>query len=343
VKEITFPSTMTQSNVVTYPIPHDEKGGTLFLFGKVDVPQIVIMCPGFPDDQSVFFPLAKRIAACNCLVGVACLAGYDKGGWREGYTFEDWVVCLKEAVKILRRQSTVSNAKFTGIFHDWGCVAGSMFTNRVLLDEDCKELVPDQLIFMDALLPPHPSSTVDTKQLSVAHRSIQTLLYTALVMFSYQTVLATCFLLQRFISKQLATWNLFVGAKIVTWLNLNPVGKKDSEHIEAKTRANMDQFLYMCYPYYYVLKSLFFDRLAQNMPGAHLPVDLQKTPILYMYGLDKNIHFHDPVSLALVETEGTKGGKSKVVKLVGAGHWMYLQQPSVCFDEIATFLKQKGE
>jgi pimeloyl-ACP methyl ester carboxylesterase len=326
---------MTEPKVVTYPVPHDEHGGTLFLFGKSDAHQIVIMCPGFPDGQSVFGPLATRIAASNCLVGVMCLPGYDNGGWRDGYTFDEWAICLQEAVKALRGQSTFANAKFTGIFHDWGCLAGSMYTNRVL-QEDAKELIPDQLVLCDALLPPHP--TIDTKNLSV-NQPIPTLLYTVLVMFVYQTVFATCFLLQRYVSKHLAVLNFLVGAKIVNWLNLNPVGKRDSEHVEEKARANMDQFLYMMYPYYFFWKTLFTSRLHQNMAGAHLPVDLQKTPVLYMYGLDKNIHFHDLTSLALVKKQEAQGRKSKIVEIQGAGHWMYLQQPDECFEEIDKFLQ----
>lgn len=59
----------------------------------------------------------------------------------------------------------------------------------------------------------------------------------------------------------------------------------------------------------------------------------------YMYGLDKTINFHDSNHLEWLQNESKKeGSKSKVVALVKAGHWLYLQQPTICYEEAKKFV-----
>ena len=49
-----------------------------------------------------------------------CIPGYED--WKpEGYTFEEIVVSLREATKVLQGLSTNGSAKWIGVFHDWGC------------------------------------------------------------------------------------------------------------------------------------------------------------------------------------------------------------------------------
>jgi len=317
---------------VTYPIPHDEEGGTLFLIGKPDAPRIVLMCAGFPDNHSAFMSLAERLADKNCFVGVACLPGYDKMGWKDGYTFQDWVYCLQEAAKALRGKSTtVTPAKFTGIFHDWGCVAGEMFTSRAIANGD---LIPDELILFDVCVKPHPDA--DTSNL-VLEESILGALYSFAVVFAYQIILAISFVLQRYISKHLAVLAYVVGFKIIGWLHLVPLGDADNSYV-LKRLETMDRhhLTYMAYPYFYFWKAVL---TPQDLQTCHLPLDLQKTPVMYLYGADKNINFHDPPSVALLQEEAKKGHRSKVVKVESAGHWLYAQQEDVCFEEISKFLE----
>lgn len=321
---------------VKYPIPHDEEGGSLFLFGKPDSARIVLMCAGFPDDQSAFMSLAERLSQKKCFAGVTCLPGYDKPGYKDGYSFHDWSYCMQEATKALRAQSTATpTAKFTGIYHDWGCVAGGMFSTSAL-ESNSSGLIPDEIILFDVGMPPHPKA--DTKNLPV-EGSILTTLYTVLVTFSYQIVLAKSFLLQRYISKYLAYLQYLIGFTVLKLLRLVPLGNVDGPHVQERAKAlPYDHFLYMAYPYYNVWKAILTGKAAKEVNGFCLPLDLKKTPVLYLYGTEKNIHFHDPKSVALLQREEEQGHRSKVVGVQNAGHWLYVQQEDICFQEISKFL-----
>jgi pimeloyl-ACP methyl ester carboxylesterase len=50
--------------------------------------------------------------------------------------------------------------------------------------------------------------------------------------------------------------------------------------------------------------------------------------------------FHDRQGLALLQQEEKDGTSDcRVIKVEGAGHWVYCQKPDVCVDEIRKFLK----
>jgi pimeloyl-ACP methyl ester carboxylesterase len=50
--------------------------------------------------------------------------------------------------------------------------------------------------------------------------------------------------------------------------------------------------------------------------------------------------FHDRRGLALLQQEEKDGTSDcRVVKVEGAGHWLYCQKPDVCEDTIRNFLK----
>lgn len=53
---------------------------------------------------------------------------------------------------------------------------------------------------------------------------------------------------------------------------------------------------------------------------------------------------HDHRSLAILEQEEREGRSDcRVVKIDGAGHWMYCQKPDVCEWEIRKFLKNGND
>lgn len=52
--------------------------------------------------------------------------------------------------------------------------------------------------------------------------------------------------------------------------------------------------------------------------------------------------FHDRRSLAILEQEEKDGtSECRVVKVTGAGHWMYCQKPDLCEVEIRKFMTMK--
>lgn len=115
----------------------------------------------------------------------------------------------------------------------------------------------------------------------------------------------------------------------------------DKAHFEKQVKqTSLAHILYMAYPYYYTWKAILCN--SSELSGFCMPLDLQQTPILYMYGADKNIHFHDATSLALLhmllQQEEAEGRQSKAIEVTNAGHWLYVQQEDVCFHEIVKFL-----
>lgn len=318
---------------IKYPILHDEEGGSLFLVGKLDAPRLVLMCAGYPDDQSVFMPLAERLAQKNCLVGVTCLPGYDKIGYKDGYTFQECGKCMAEAAKALRAQSTAaSRPKLSGIFHDWGCVAGTIFTNQALENES--DVVPDEVVLFDVCLPVHPKTT-DTKHLEIKEPTTSTAIYSFAVFFAYQILFATCFLLQRYVSKRLAALYHAVGWKFISWLKLVPISSpQDKAYI--KTRQ-VSHITYLMYAYYYFWKGILYN--PSDLEGCCLPLDLKKTPVLFLYGADKAIPFHDATNVAVLREEQEQGRRSNAVEIKSAGHWLYLHQQDECFDKVSKFLE----
>ena len=158
--------------VVNYPLKNDEKGGALFLYGNPNSSQIAICCAGFPDDHSVFQAFASRLAKKNsCFVGVICFPGYDDRPdkpWTshppKGYTFQDVIRNIAEAVKALKHESTCKDeAKLTAIFHDWGSVAGALWSNQVQEEEDGSSQL-DRLVYFNVF----PEARKDTSDLPEA-------------------------------------------------------------------------------------------------------------------------------------------------------------------------------
>jgi hypothetical protein len=160
------PELPTPRKIVTYPIGDDPNAGAVFFFGEVDAPNLALCCAGFPDDHECFLPFASRLASeAKCLVGVTCLPGYDDredhaytANKPDGYTYDEWVAAIRESVKCVKAESTFQGTtKFTGIFHDWGVLPGSQYTNRIL-EEGNDDLTPDQLVLFDVLPPLHPNT-----------------------------------------------------------------------------------------------------------------------------------------------------------------------------------------
>ena len=146
------------TKIVTYPIAEDPNGGAIFFYGNPNASSIAIFCAGFPDDQENGQVFCSRLAEeNNTLVALTCLPGYDDRPdkkWQthkaEGYTFDEMAAAIREAVKVLRRESTNEKAKLTAIFHDWGVAPGMMWANRSLEDENADS--PDDIVLFDVLM-----------------------------------------------------------------------------------------------------------------------------------------------------------------------------------------------
>lgn len=334
--------------ILYYPIPGDPKGGALFIYGDEKAKNMTLMSAGFPDDQKPFIPFASRMAKeTDTLVGLICLPGFDdredkpwtdhKRDRKDGYSFDEMATCFREAAKALRSESSCpTKPKFTGIFHDWGVHAGAMWANRAIADGS--ENAPDELVYFDVLMPPHPltpdmppaDGENSTRQLLVNHY--------------YQFVLGLAFGIQRYVANIFAIVCLIFGMIPLPVLQISPTGKIDDDTRKMLGAPGISHTIYMCYTYFNaVYRVVGFKRLQKQQfdDDYTLPRDLSKVPVLYMYGTDKNANFHLEQPLKVLQREHDEGrSKSKVVAVDGAGHYLYLQKPDVCFDCVTEFMKE---
>lgn len=321
--------------IVTYPISENPEGGSLFIYGDSSASKIAIACPGFPDDHEVLLPFASRLAnEANILVGVMCIPGFDCSETKSlsshkkgGYSFDEMTNAVREAVKALRLESTSSSkAKLIGVFHDFGVPVGSQWANRSV--EDGSSDGPDELIFFDVLLPPH----VDTTDKPIAPKPT---FMTKVITYFYRIIFALSFKVQHYVGKIPAVFVFLLGMIPLELFRLSPTYDIDKDVMkEREVPISLHQLIYMCYPYCHVV----FKPWDIDMT---LPKNLTSIPVLYMYGTEKRTQFHDYVSLKILEREESEGrSKSKAIAVDGAGHYLFVQKPDVCYEAVKDFLEK---
>jgi len=325
--------------IVNYPIAGDPNGGALFIYGDSNAKKMAIMSAGFPDDQEVFLPFASRLAKeTDTLVGVTCVPGYDDRPdkpWtdhkKDGYTFDEMAIAFREAAKVLRSESTCpSKPKFTGIFHDWGVIPGSTWANRAIEDDSAD--APDELVLFDVLLGPHPQ----TKDRPHAQKPS---MHEIFITIYYRFVYAFSFFMQSIGFNLLAGIFFGLGNLSMQLFKLGPLYQIDIDIISGRPQLPLRRFIYMCYPYFYMFKTIVLDG-GKALTDATLPKDLKKTPVLYLYGKEKRIMFHDYVSVKILEREHAEGrSPSNAIAVDDAGHWLYVQKPDLCFDAVKDFMQ----
>lgn len=314
-----------------YPVPYGE--GTLHLHGCADAAHLVLMCAGFPDDETVFQPMAEKLAqSAHSFVGIMCLPGYESSSnfhlARDGYTFLEWVVYVQEAVKSLRALSTNPEAKLIGVFHDWGCLAGHMFANRAV-ESNLTDIMFDRLVLFDVLLPPHPRAHKPLLALSPREKLFLQ------VGVLYQVVLAMIWLMQRYVNRYMAWVAYTIWMQVLGLLGLLPICPDEVSNLMTRYPKQAFTMLYRTYPYYGLWKAILGKTIMQSFAGAFLPLDLNRTPVLFMYGAAKPFALHDHYALAIIEQNGYP---CRVVSVEQAGHWLFLQQPELCFQHVKDFI-----
>mmetsp|Transcript_7780 Transcript_7780/g.8596 ORF Transcript_7780/g.8596 Transcript_7780/m.8596 type:complete len:356 (-) Transcript_7780:104-1171(-) len=333
-----------------YSIGGIEKAGALYLYHnnktKDEIKHIVLCCAGFADDHQIFMKYASDLSKSekNTLVGVISFPGYDHRPdfpWtkhkRDGYTFEEWILSMKDAVKLLRKEENRMNsdgkkAKFTAVYHDWGVVYGLKYTNRVI-EESSTDLIPDKVVLFDVLTSVHPKCKNVPSNVPAQSR------YQIIVEHLYRVLLAVSFWIGRYVSSLLAPFVLVIGFSILGLIQLSPlydeVDGKISRIPKVIVFDDMRRLVYMAHPYYYFLCSAVNSAFAKKLKdGMSLPLNLERTPILYMYGTDKPCDFHDLTALQLLKDTSS----CKVVSVPDAGHYLYIQQPQICLDEVIQFM-----
>lgn len=156
---------------------------------------------------------------------------------------------------------------------------------------------------------------------------------------SYRIVFAQAFLIQRFLSRHLAILYFIVSFIILGLLGLLPANKLDDKLMEEKMakETTLSRMIYMAYPYYNMCLSIIYENGLGFGSNFHLPV-LGETPVLFLYGASKKLQFHDSNVETYLQEQAKKGNRSNAIAVSDAAHWLYLQQPDVCFDAVEKFI-----
>jgi len=361
------------NKIVKYPVgKHDDNNrGALYLYGDPSCEKLALCCAGYADDHIVFQPFANELSLKGddgVLVGVMCLPGYDDRpqdgvSWTthnpDGYTFDDWSNAVRDAVNALRKESTfaggVSNTKFTGIFHDWGSLAGGTWMNRVLAEaeaknrnnsnnkkEDNEYFKPNNVVYFDVLLSPS-KSTNQTELVPCSSEVVSPSIKSNICRWLYRIVLANSFLLQRYISKYVAAVTFIVGFTLLELFGLGPLFPFDTESIEPLYNKNgpksIFRIMYMAYPYWLLFQTSTMKTKMKEEFKLH--ENWKETPILYMYGIKKRTQFHDERSIKMLESGAQhKTSTSRVIAVEDAGHFLYVQKPKLCVDSVYQFMNE---
>mmetsp|Transcript_1993 Transcript_1993/g.5525 ORF Transcript_1993/g.5525 Transcript_1993/m.5525 type:complete len:418 (-) Transcript_1993:158-1411(-) len=317
----------------------------------------------------------------NCAVAIMCLPGHERAIGsvapesnvpyapnKDGYSFADWTACVREATRTLRKHYSSSSAAgaeripLTCICHDWGMMAGITHINQSIESDpiNASGLTPDDVVLFDVMPGLHPkveqnfletvtsikakrSTTQDNEAFVEAlykHEGVP-------VLFSlrvYHVAIAIIFGVYRYISSWIsyAIQDIIVIFLIVArTLPIDAPGPGgDIKHALELNLAFADKS-YRCYPYWNLCCDSFHSRFDQTY--VHAPIDMERTPLLFIYGAAKMKSLHDRHSVAYLEyqsqlSKGKKTPSTRVVRLEGAGHNIQTRRVDECFREIVHFL-----
>ena len=155
--------------------------------------------------------------------------------------------------------------------------------------------------------------------------------WNAFKMATYQLFFASCFALQTHVSHQVAHAYYKVGATVLFGiLPFNPVGPLDRPQLyDRHPPYSTRKLIWMMYPYYYAITQ-GRDVLKQ----FHLPKP-DSMRVLYMYGAEKNVMFHSPLSIQYFDEQDQS--QSKAVAVQDAGHWLYIHRSEYCLKAVIEF------
>lgn len=338
--------------IITYG---SKSNSALYLYGDASSSKMALLCAGFADDHIVFQPFAKAMSEKGgVFVGVMCLPGYDDRAdapWTthnlDGYTFDEMVLSVREAAKLLRENSTCKEkAEFTGIFHDWGVCIGSMWASR--LEEEAKDATdpdptkPDKIVFIDVLVYPSPKATNVPTQDELEQPTMRAFLARNIYLY----VLASGFLFQRYMSRILAPFVVFPAFILLGISGLAPTYDFDVKSIAplyGDKKPGLQRIVYMAYPYWNIFKlGLTQGPEAADRELSH-HLDWKTMPILYLYGTKKPCMFHEMTTLKMLETEEAEGRSlSKAVAVEDAGHYLYVQKEDECLKHVLDYIEAKN-
>ena len=352
---------MPQVRRLTYRLlPNDDintQEGSLHLYGDPQSQNACFFCGGFPDDHTVWEPMVQNFfLKDNFYCGVTCLAGFDgKLNYHpaNGYKIPQMTEAFASALQTFVETRENPKSKVTVIVHDWATFIGVMAINIAVANPN---ISVDQIILLDVLPKQHPNApNLPSKS---SHQSWISYSRELFVKGLYRACLTTTFILSRF-SKHLAS--AYVGSCLVfgRTFNLLPLGDIDFDVLAKRENHglhDLSQSLYKCYPYYQGALSTLPGQYDKVLGGAHLPVVQQsiqggsqdqqqqwklRTPVLYMYGATKTpfgLQFHSVATVEWLHQQEDALLGGRVLKVDNAGHWLFVQQPEICYRHMKEFI-----
>lgn len=354
-EKFTMPKADAIVPYMSYSTASGKENGALIIFGDSSSPKMALLCAGFPDDHTIFLPFGKALSEQGILVGIMCLPGFDdrpEDGvpWeshpRGGFSFDETATAVREASKALKKFSTYPQTpEFTGIFHDWGVIAGTIWANR--LEKEAKDngaeniLRPHKIVFFDVLA--FPSRNMPDR---IPRSAVPSLTLYQKLCCIYQVVLAICSVTQQYLSRHLAA-----AFCISTFFLLNVTNFFPMQRFEGASRralyGHRKPGILRCMSMTYMYRNTFAHLLSGKKKKGPifdpLHQDWKTTPILYLYGKAKNTVFHSNVSLAMLEREEReKRSLSRAVGIEGAGHFLYVQKQEECLKHVLGFIQAEN-
>ena len=340
-----------------YSTPSGKPNGKLFVFGDLGSPKMALLCAGYADDHTVFLPFAKALSQeGNVLVGVMCLPGFDdrpEDGipWqshpREGFSFDQTAKAVREASKALKGISTHERPEFTGIFHDWGTISGSIWAQQVeheARDDDNDDassvLRPDKMVYFDVLLSPSKAAPDYIR----ARDFPKPTLFEALRKL-YMVVLAICSLIQIYLPRQLAVAFFVPCMSLLIATDRVPLYYFDMTSIQplyGDRKVGLLRMMAMSYMYRNAFTEIVF--ASRKPKPLLLHEDWKAMPILYLYGEKKKAMYHSPNALAMLKREEAENRSlSRAVGVEDAGHYLYVQKHDECLKHVLEFVKAENK
>jgi pimeloyl-ACP methyl ester carboxylesterase len=193
-----------------------------------------------------------------------------------------------------------------------------------------KELIPQKLVYLDVLPPPHS----DDRKALLGDNPPKLSILGLIREMTYRVVSGTAFAFQRFLHTKIAIPVFMFGMVFLNITGLQPVKDIDKKTVqERRPRLSLQRLIWMMYPYY----NIFNGSLRAFRGMYRLPKLSREMPILFMYGTEKNVMFHDPAGIKVLEEHGSKFD-SEAVRVEEAGHWLFLHQAKICRDKISDFI-----
>lgn len=285
-------------------VKHDlldkKDAGSIWVIGDaVTATEVLYFQPGFPDTQWAFVPLAKEIVEASqgrFLAGIGCMPEFDRvagvaGAEKtqalkpEGYNMEEITRCFAQSVDALLEEKRSKNAiaKLTIIAHDWGSMAATCYANTH------SEKV-DRVILFDVL----PPGVRD-----------QPPLWTKFVHTFYMFMFAYGFFLYRLVGDSrigqaigFCLGKIWLVITAILCFNpiMTPAGPLDSSSLSITSTPP-----YQLYPYYKIHVDVFANKpFLKNLSLKSL---LERVPLLYIYGENKNTFWHTDGALEQISRD----------------------------------------